>query len=113
MFRTSAVINGRTKGVAVRFIRPDADKTICKLSIGGKSTEPKNMKLSVLGESKVCGSDQFDKAVGHLKSMGRAMASAGIKEKNSRRKIYTAYAQWATERKIKTRIALVNIGKNG
>lgn len=109
MFKTVAKIDGLTKGVGVRFSRPNADTTVCELRIGGETVAPKDMETEFLGIARRYGPDQFDKVRGHLASLRNALNKAGI-SRQSRKEIYAAYSDWAQANHIRTKIAVNTVG---
>ena len=109
MFRTQTTIEGKTKGVGVRFHRPNQDTTVCELKIGGKTVHPKNMKSEYEGIARRFGPDQFDKARGHLISLGKALDAAGV-DRKARKDIYAAYGEWARKNNLLTHISLYTVG---
>jgi len=109
MFKTTVKIGDFTKGVGVRFFRPNTDLTICELKIGDKNTHPKDMETKFEGQSQRFNPDQFDRCRGHLNAMEKAMNAANL-GKEARAVIYKAYGEWAVNQNIRTRISIDKIG---
>ena len=94
--------------VFVKFYRDQKTlTTTCELKIGLIGENPGEIDHSYIGVAKKSPKDKFDKGVGHVVSLKRAIEAAGLgSDRGFKLDVFSAYKNWAIQSKIKTKVSL-------